>query len=98
MQHIQKAQHFAKAFIIPLLVILGTTLYGVFYYLHLPLIAVLIVLIAILIGTYQMLYETAISLTKRQFALDYIAIMAIFIALITHEYIFGAILALMVAT
>src|SRR5258706_2007017 len=98
MQHIQKAQHFAKAFMIPLLVILGAALYGIFYYLHLPLIAVLVILISIFIGTYQMLYETAISLTKKQFALDYIAIMAIFIAVITHEYIVGAILALMVAT
>lgn len=45
-----------------------------------------------------MVKETVISLTQKQFALDYIAILAIVVSLITGQYLVGAILALMIAT
>lgn len=45
-----------------------------------------------------MLKETVISLKKRQLALDYIAILAIVVGLLTGEFLVAAILALMVSS
>ncbi len=87
-----------KEFKIPLIVILGIFLYGVLLFLHLSSLSVLLIIAAIILGTFSMVKETIISLTKRQFALDYIAIIAIIVALITKQYLVGAILALMITT
>lgn len=87
----------AKAFLIPLLVVGGMMFYGIFYLLQLHVIANAIILSVIFLGSYGMIRETVISLTKRQFGLDYIAILAIVVALITGEFLVAAILALMVS-
>ena len=98
MDQIKKRIPLAKTFTIPLIVIGGIIFYGLFYLLHLTLIANVIILSAILLGSYEMLKETVISLTKKQFGLDYIAIIAIIVAIITGEFLVGAILAFMVST
>lgn len=88
----------SRSFKVPLIVILGILLYGVFNLLNIRTIAVGVILIGILIGTYDMLKNTVVSLFRRQFALDYIAILAIVVAIITQQYLVAGILAFMVAT
>lgn len=87
----------ARAFFVPLIVIGGIIFYGIFYFLHFVLIANIIILFVIFLGSYGMFKETIVSLSKKQFALDYIAILAIVVGVITGEYLVAAILALMVS-
>lgn len=88
----------ARTFITPLVVVGGMTLYGIFFFLRLPLFANVIILSVILLGSYGLFRETLVSLVKREFALDYIAILAILVSLYTHEYIVAGILALMISS
>jgi heavy metal translocating P-type ATPase len=86
------------AFKIPLLVLFGIILYGTFALLHLSWLSLLIVSATILLGTYSMIVETVLSIMRKQFALDYIAILAIVVSLVTQEYLVAAILALMICS
>jgi heavy metal translocating P-type ATPase len=87
----------SKAFLIPLIVIGGIIFFEIFHIYHLPTLANVIILAVILLGSYSMLKETVINLSKKQFGVDYIAILAIVVAVITGEYLVAAILALMVS-
>ncbi|HEX8931720.1 MAG TPA: hypothetical protein VF810_01035, partial [Patescibacteria group bacterium] len=87
----------AKTFLVPIIVIIGTIIYGFLYFANLMLPATIIIVAVTLLGSYSLIKETVISLSKKQFGLDYIAILAISVALITHEYLVAAILALMVS-
>lgn len=87
-----------KAFQVPLLVLLAIPLYLLLLQYHLPTVALVIAYGSILLGSYDLLSETVISLTKRQFALDYIAILAIVVSLITQQYVVAMVIALMTAT
>lgn len=89
---------FFTAFRIPLLILVGIIAYLSLLLLKLPATALVVVLGTILLGSYQLFLDTVISLTKKQFALDYIAILAIIVSLITHEYLVGAVIALMLAS
>ena len=87
-----------KTFRIPAIVILGIVLYLICLLLKLNLAANIIAILATLLGSYRLFYETATSLLKKNFALDYIAILAIVVALATQEYLVAVILALMIAS
>lgn len=87
-----------NSFKIPALVIVGIILYLLCIYFHLLLLANIIVFTVIILGSYALFKETLISLTKKQFALDYIAILAILVGVLTHEYLVASILALMIAS
>lgn len=82
----------------PSLVLLGILLFGIFSVLQLSVPALVSILLAIILGTYGLIRETISSLLKKQFALDYIALLAVIVALITGEYLVGAIIALMIST
>jgi heavy metal translocating P-type ATPase len=82
----------------PAIVILGIIVYLIFLLLKLNLIANIIAILATLFGSYRLFYETVTSVLKKNFALDYIAILAIVVALATQEYLVAAILALMIAS
>lgn len=97
-EHMEKKIQLIQTFIIPLIVIGGMMLYGIFFFLRLPLFANVIILSVILLGSYGLFKETLVSLVKREFALDYIAILAISVSLYTHEYIVAGILALMISS
>lgn len=86
-----------KSFNTPLVVILGILIYGLFYFLHLNIIATVIIIFAILFGSYTLIKDSIAALIKRQFGLDYIAILAISVALLTEQFLVAAILALMVS-
>lgn len=89
---------YGRAFKIPLIV-----LTGLFFYLTLSIsgfkvIAIALALILIVLGSYKLLVETVEDIKNGQFGLDYIAILAVVVSIITQEYLVGIILALMLAT
>ncbi|MGA2967892.1 MAG: heavy metal translocating P-type ATPase [Candidatus Levyibacteriota bacterium] len=85
-------------FRIPAIVILAIIFYLLLLILQLDLAAAIVAIFATLLGSYRLFYETAASLLKKNFALDYIAILAILVALATQEYLVAAILALMISS
>jgi heavy metal translocating P-type ATPase len=87
-----------NTFRIPAIVLFGIILYISLLILKLETPAILVGLFATLLGSYRLFYETAVSILKKQFALDYIAILAILVALATQEYLVSAILALMISS
>lgn len=93
-----KIRSLLSTFRTPVLVMGGAILFLVLSFFNQTLIATVVILSAILIGTYEMLRETVVALLKKQFALDYIAILAIGVGILTHEYLVSAILAFMVST
>lgn len=88
-----------SAFKIPLITFAGIILYLITaYVLKSSLIALIIAILTIALGSFQLFQNTYESITKKQFALDYIAILAIIVSLITQEYLVGAVIALMIAS
>ncbi len=88
---------FLKTFKIPAIVLLGIVLYIILSLLHQEILSVTVILAITILGSFRLFKESLISILKRQFALDYIAILAIIISLITREYIVAGILSLMVS-
>lgn len=86
-----------KYFKVPLLVLAGIILYLLLRDIAAQL-ALVIILLSIVLGSYSLFQEIAESLLKKQFALDYIAVLALITSLITHEYLVGAVIALMLST
>ena len=64
----------------------------------LEMIALIVVLITIALGSYPLFKETLDDVLHHRFALDYIAILAIIVSLITHEYLVCSVIALMLAS
>ena len=85
-------------FRIPAIVILAIALYLILLFLKLNTPAAIVAIFATLLGSYRLFYETVTSLLKKNFALDYIAILAIIVALATQEYLVATILALMISS
>jgi len=88
---IAKLLFLARSFTIPLIVVVGLFLYLIT---QIPVVAY----ISILLGSYKLIVETFQDIKNKQFGLDYIAILAVLVSLITHEYLVGIILGLMLAT
>lgn len=86
-----------------LLAIPVIAVFGIFGYLFLTSTghssaANIIIFIVILIGSLDLIRDTALALFHRKFALDYIAILAITAGLVTGDYIVAAVIVLMLAT
>jgi heavy metal translocating P-type ATPase len=94
----QQKFNLLKTFRIPAVITLGIVIYLIFSFIKLNTIASLIGVFITLLGSYRLFYETTRSIIKKQFALDYIAILAIVVSLITQEYLVASILALMIAS
>jgi len=88
----------AITFLLPLLVLFLILISLGLYIARLPFYAHTMALIAILLGSYSLFVETFRSLRARHYALDYIAILAIIVALLTGDLIVGSIIALMLST
>lgn len=88
----------AKDFKNPLMVLAGTIAYLLLSLFHFKAAALVVVLASIGLGSYTLFRDTVVSLLKKSFALDYIAILAIVTALLTREYFVAAVLALMVSS
>jgi heavy metal translocating P-type ATPase len=87
-----------NTFRIPAIVVISIILYIILLILKLNFAAAAVAIFATLLGSYRLFYETASSLLKKSFALDYIAILAIIVSLATQEYLVAAILALMISS
>lgn len=88
----------AKSFRIPIIVLAGIIVFLILNLAGEKTIANILIIFIIFLGSYRLFQETAISLLKKHFALDYIAILAIAISIITNEYFVASILALMIAS
>ncbi len=87
-----------KTFRIPAIIIVAIVFYLLLLILKLPIAANLVAIFATLLGSYRLFYETVSSLLKKNFAPDYIAILAIVVSLATQEYLVAVILALMISS
>lgn len=87
-----------NTFRIPAIVVLAMVFYLALLIFKLNLAANIVVILATLLGSYRLFYETVTSLLKKNFALDYIAILAITVSLATQEYLVAVILALMISS
>src|ERR1035437_8176605 len=87
-----------NAFRIPAIVVLAIVFYLLLLLLKLNLAANLVAIFATLLGSYRLFYETVTAILKKNFALDYIAILAIVVSLATQEYLVAIILALMISS
>src|ERR1035437_1784433 len=87
-----------NAFRIPAIIILATVFYLILLLLKMNIAANIVAIFATLLGSYRLFYETVSSLLKKNFALDYIAILAIVVSLATQEYLVAIILALMISS
>lgn len=86
-----------EEFYIPALVAFGIVTYLILSFFGLKNIATFVGLATIIIGSFNLFKDTFISIVHRQFALDYIAIFAIVIGVLTKEYLVAEILALMIS-
>lgn len=87
-----------ESFKIPLLVLSSIVISLVFELIGFSSLSRLLLLAITTLGSYQLFRNFFISLWKRHFALDYIAVLAIIISLISGEYLVAAILALMITS
>jgi heavy metal translocating P-type ATPase len=93
-----KILNLIETFKIPLLVIFGILLYLFFNYLVLiPYLALIVIWLTIFFGSLDLLSTTFRSLLARKFALDYIALLAITVAVLTHSYLVAAVIVLMLS-
>ncbi len=86
------------SFLIPTIIFLGIILYLVLTYFGLHAVAVVLILVLTGLGSFDLVKETVQGLLKGQYALDYIAILAIVVSLITGEYLIAAVIALMISS
>lgn len=93
-----KLLFYARAFKVPLIVIIGLFFYLLFFILKFQTLAVVVALVTIPVGSFKLLKETLQDIRNKQFGLDYIAILAVTVSVATHEYLVGIILALMLAS
>ncbi len=87
-----------RNFQMPLLTLAGIVFYLVFWQKQWEITATIIALFTIALGSWPMLAETIESIRQRQFALDYIAILALLVSVLTQEYLAGTVIALMLST
>lgn len=93
-----RLRNFLISFKVPFIISLGIIAYLLLQVSHLPTTALVVIISVIILGSYRLVIDTYISITKKQFALDYIAILAVLVSLITKEFLVGAVIALMLAS
>ncbi len=94
----KKIKTIATAFRIPLIVLGGLISYLILLYFKLSTFSLSIAIITIGLGSFSLFKESFEDIRANQFALDYIAILAIVVSLITKEFFVGAVIALMLST
>lgn len=85
-------------FKIPAIVLSGIIIYLILKFLGQDSLAMGVVLFATVLGSYELVKDSVVSLLKREYILDYIAILAIVVSLITGEYLVAAVIALMISS
>lgn len=87
-----------KGFQIPFVILFGICVSLAFSFFHVPFVAASILLAATILGTYELTKEVITGFFKKQFALDYLAVLAVSVAIFTQEYLVAAVIALMVSS
>lgn len=90
-------KQFGLLFIIPGVVLAGIVTYLLLQYTNYPFAARIVVIAIIAIGSVQLVKDTFMSLWHKEFALDYIAILAITVGIVSGQYIVAAVIVLMMA-
>lgn len=94
----KRNSQFFELFAIPIVAVVGVV--GYLFFLHVirhPFIADAIILAAIVIGSFEELRDAVKALIHRQFALDYIAILAIVTGVVSGEFLVADVIVLMLA-
>lgn len=86
-----------QEFIIPTVIFISIFVYLSLNFLNLEFWGILLAYFATILGSYTLFQETITAIFKKQFALDYIAILAVVLSLITGQYLVALILALMIS-
>jgi cation transport ATPase len=85
-------------FKLPFIILIGIGVYSVLLYgFKLNQAAAIIALSIIALGSFDTIKETIISLRHKQFALDYIAILAITVGLVSGQYLVAMVIVLMLS-
>lgn len=87
-----------KNFLKPLAILVGILGYLILQWLGYSTASTILIYALILLGSYELFIEIFESLRKGQFALDYIAVAAIVVSIISGQLLVGAVIALMLAT
>lgn len=93
-----KILYYIRSFKIPFLVLVGMLVYFTFAVLRLDYLLFLVAFITIIVGSYKLVLETLEDIRNGKFGLDYIAIIALAVSLVTGELVVGLILSLMIAS
>ncbi len=96
--NISKFITITRAFIVPLIVLIGLVTYLFLVFTKQDFLALPIALVTIFLGSWELIKETYEDIRAKSFALDYIAILAVVVSLITHEYLVGIVIAFMLST
>ena len=95
---VKKISNVLLIFRVPLLVAFGIVGYLIFQYLlKLTTLSTAVIISTIFIGSLRLLKDTATALVRRNFALDYIALLAITVGVLTQQYLVAAVIVLMLA-
>jgi len=87
-----------RQFLVPVIVLIGIAAYGLLGWLNISTPALIVILTAIAIGSYELFYESIKELAKGHYALDYIAMLAIIVSLLLGEYLVASVIALMISS
>ncbi len=86
-------------FILPLIILGGIGLYCWLYFVnHQSVVAAGVAIILIVIGSFEEVKEIITALRRKQFAVDYIAILAILVGIFTGEYLIALVIVLMLTS
>jgi heavy metal translocating P-type ATPase len=87
-----------RSFLVPLLILGGIVIYSVLYWgLELELVSTVFALGIIALGSAELVRDTFQALMRRQFALDYIALLAIGVGVATGSYLVALVIVLMLS-
>lgn len=89
---------YIKEFRVPAAVCVCIIVYLVLQWFGLDWLALAVAGVGIILGSYSLVKESLVALNRKQYGLDYIAILAIVVSLATGEYLAGLVIALMSAT
>lgn len=96
---LSSATKIIRFFKIPLLLIGAILFYCLlFYSFHLILISTVWAILFTLFGSFDLIKSTFLSLKQKQFALDYIAILAILVGVLSGEYLVALVIVLMLSS
>src|SRR3989344_2960685 len=88
----------SDTFRLPLAVLLGIVAYLILGYFGFAAASMVVIFVTIILGSYGLFRDLIKSIMRRQYALDYIASLAIIVSIITGEYLVAAIIGLMITS